>query len=83
MTTDANSQRITMIRERLTTALSPALLDIIDDSHKHVGHAGARSGGGHFVVRLCLPHLSAKDCCNGTAWSMKRWGMPCTKKYMH
>jgi len=50
--TDANSQRIAMIRERLTTALSPALLDIIDDSHKHAGHAGARQGGGHFIVKI-------------------------------
>ena len=49
--TDANSQRIAMIRERLTTALSPALLDIIDDSHKHASHAGARAGG-HFAVKI-------------------------------
>ena len=50
--TDTNSQRLAMIRERLTVALSPTLLDIIDDSHKHAGHAGARQGGGHFVVKI-------------------------------
>ena len=44
------SQRVEMIRQRLTEALSPESLDIIDDSHKHVGHAGAASGGGHFSV---------------------------------
>ena len=49
---EVNSQRIAMIRERLTTALSPVLLDIIDDSHKHAGHAGARAGGGHFIVKI-------------------------------
>ena len=50
--TDANASRIAMIRERLTTALSPTLLDIIDESHKHAGHAGARQGGGHFIVKI-------------------------------
>lgn len=46
------SERIDMIRERLTEALSPEQLDIIDESHKHAGHPGARSGGGHFVVTI-------------------------------
>ena len=50
--TDTNSQRLVMIRERLTVALSPVMLDIIDESHKHAGHAGARQGGGHFVVKI-------------------------------
>lgn len=50
--TDTNLQRVAMIRERLTVALSPVLLDIIDDSHKHAGHAGARQGGGHFIVKI-------------------------------
>ena len=47
-----NQERIAMIRERLTTALSPVMLDIIDESHKHAGHAGARQGGGHFIVKI-------------------------------
>jgi len=46
------NKRTDMIRERLTTALSPEQLDIIDESHKHAGHPGARSGGGHFVVTI-------------------------------
>ncbi len=49
---EINAQRIVIIRERLTTALSPARLDIIDESHKHAGHAGARQGGGHFIVKI-------------------------------
>ena len=41
------------IREKLTAALAPASLDVIDDSHKHAGHAGARpQGEGHFTVRV-------------------------------
>ena len=28
-------------------ALDPTVIDIIDDSARHAGHAGARDGGGH------------------------------------
>ena len=45
------SERIDMIREKLTAALSPEQLDIIDESHLHAGHPGAR-GGGHFNVTI-------------------------------
>ena len=44
--------RVALIRERLTQALAPAQLDIIDDSHQHAGHAGASGGGGHYTVRI-------------------------------
>jgi BolA protein len=38
------------IRERLS-ALEPVAVEILDESHRHAGHAGAReSGGGHFEV---------------------------------
>ncbi len=46
------SERTDMIREKLTAALSPEQLDIVDESHKHVGHAGAAGGGGHFAVTI-------------------------------
>ena len=46
------SDRIDMIREKLTAALSPDQLDIIDESHLHAGHPGARGGGGHFNVTI-------------------------------
>ena len=45
-------QRTEMIRERLTRELTPASLEIIDESAKHAGHAGAASGGGHFIVHI-------------------------------
>ena len=44
-----NEQRIEQIQTRLTDALEPIELEIIDESHKHVGHAGAKSGKGHFL----------------------------------
>ncbi len=48
----APGERERMIRECLQSALSPVRLEIVDDSHRHAGHAGAQSGGGHFSVTL-------------------------------
>ena len=43
---------INTIRQRLTDALQPEFLDIIDNSAAHAGHAGVRSGGGHYQVMI-------------------------------
>ena len=43
------TERVEMIRQRLTEALEPETLDIEDDSASHAGHASA-GGGGHFNV---------------------------------
>jgi len=41
------------IEHRLATAFSPELLEVIDESEKHIGHAGYREGGeSHFRVRI-------------------------------
>ena len=55
------SKRIDMIRERLTAAFSPEKLDIIDESHLHAGHPGARSGGGHFVATIVSESFTGKN----------------------
>ena len=44
--------RIAEIRSRLESAFNPDQLEIVDDSHRHAGHAGARDGRGHFVVKI-------------------------------
>lgn len=44
--------RVATIRSRLEEAFSPDSLEVIDDSHLHAGHAGARDGRGHFRVRI-------------------------------
>lgn len=54
------NDRIVMLRERLTRALQPVELDIIDESAKHAGHAGAASGGGHFIVTIVSPAFENK-----------------------
>jgi len=49
---ELNPARIARMRELLTAEFSPLQLDIVDESHKHAGHAGARDGRGHFRVRI-------------------------------
>ena len=46
------ADRVAAIRERLTERLNPEVLEIEDESHKHVGHVGAKEGKGHFKVRI-------------------------------
>lgn len=45
-------QRVAMIRARIEAELAPSELEVIDESHLHVGHPGARDGRGHFRVRV-------------------------------
>jgi BolA protein len=45
------SERVERLRAALQAALQPTLLEIRDDSAKHIGHAGAREGG-HFHVTI-------------------------------
>lgn len=45
-------QRVAAIRAALEAALSPSALEIVDDSQRHAGHAGARDGRGHFRVSI-------------------------------
>lgn len=44
--------RVERIRRALEQAFQPELLEVADDSHRHVGHAGARDGRGHFDVTI-------------------------------
>lgn len=45
------TNRLEALRAALQKELAPVSLEIIDDSAKHAGHAGA-SEGGHFRVTL-------------------------------
>jgi BolA protein len=50
---------IETIRERLAP-LAPESLEVFDDSHKHVGHAGARDGGGHYQLVIVSREFTGK-----------------------
>jgi BolA family transcriptional regulator, general stress-responsive regulator len=45
-----------LIREKLA-ALAPESVAIEDESAQHAGHAGARSGGGHYALTLVSPRF--------------------------
>jgi BolA protein len=49
------------LQQRLTQALSPTFLEIEDESHLHVGHAGAKSGGGHFKLTIASDQFLHKN----------------------
>ena len=41
------------ITKKLTDGLSPATLEVLDESHQHAGHGGWREGGEtHFRVKI-------------------------------
>lgn len=48
------SPRIAKIRQALQS-LQPTTLVIVDESHRHAGHEGARDGRGHFAVEIVSP----------------------------
>jgi len=45
---DSRIERMTALLE----VLKPQSIEIIDDSHLHAGHAGARDGGGHYRMNI-------------------------------
>jgi len=46
-----SNSRYDMICERLAATLAPQSLELQDDGHLHVGHAGAKNGG-HYTLRI-------------------------------
>jgi BolA protein len=44
------------IRHKLTERLAPTRLEIVDESHRHTGHVGARpEGETHFAITVVSP----------------------------
>ena len=54
------AERVALIRSRLEAAFEPEELDVVDDSHRHAAHAGARVGRGHFQVRILAGRFAGK-----------------------
>ncbi len=53
---------VDLIRDKLTAALAPLELEVIDQSDQHIGHAGAREGGmSHFKVRIVAEMFAGKS----------------------
>ena len=51
-----------LIREKLTASLNPIQIEIVDESHRHTGHAGSRLGGEtHFRVEIVAAAFQGKS----------------------
>ena len=52
MSAPDKASRPERIRALLTAALQPSVLELVDESALHAGHAGAASGGGHYRLKI-------------------------------
>ncbi|MFN3842198.1 MAG: BolA family protein [Rehaibacterium terrae] len=52
MNVNVGERRVALIRAAIETALAPVALEVVDESHLHAGHEGARDGRGHFAVHV-------------------------------
>jgi BolA protein len=60
MTTSTTTRDV--IAEKLTKAFAPQRLEVIDDSHRHAGHVGARPGGQtHYSVHIVSQAFHGKS----------------------
>jgi BolA protein len=48
------------IEDALRTRLRIEHVEVIDDSWRHAGHAGAAGGGGHYIVTVVSPDFAGK-----------------------
>ncbi|HEY7742218.1 MAG TPA: BolA family protein [Burkholderiales bacterium] len=46
--------------EQKLAALEPETLELVDESAAHAGHAGARSGGGHYRLTIVARAFDGK-----------------------
>ena len=54
-----SADTIELLRQRLAV-LQPDSIDIVDDSHRHAGHAGARDGG-HYQLQIVAQAFAGKS----------------------
>jgi BolA family transcriptional regulator, general stress-responsive regulator len=50
------------IRQKLILAFAPQALDVVNDSHRHAGHAGSPgTGESHFTVKVVSAAFAGKS----------------------
>lgn len=54
------TERLNTIRNLLNSAFDPIYLEVIDDSHKHIGHVGSQNGAGHYTVIISSKSFANK-----------------------
>lgn len=53
--------RKALIERRLREELDAEHVTVVDESHLHAGHAGAREGGGHFRALVVSERFAGKS----------------------
>jgi BolA protein len=53
----AGMSTVELITQKLAV-LEPQRIRIVDESARHAGHAGARSGGGHYLLTIVSPRFA-------------------------
>jgi len=56
-----NNHRIQQIKQLRIEGLDAETVDVIDESHMHAGHAGAKTGMGHFNVTIIADAFTGKS----------------------
>jgi len=51
---------VELIRQKLSV-LEPVRIEIVDESARHAGHAGAKSGGGHYLLTIVSSKFAGKS----------------------
>jgi len=54
-----SAETVALLRQRLAV-LQPESITIVDDSHRHAGHAGARDGG-HYQLQIVAQVFAGKS----------------------
>ncbi|TXT28980.1 MAG: BolA protein [Rhodocyclaceae bacterium] len=54
-----SAETIELLRQRLAV-LQPSSITIVDESHRHAGHAGAREGG-HYQLQIVAQAFAGKS----------------------
>lgn len=70
-----------LIEQRLAT-LQPESLELTDESGKHVGHEGAKSGGGHYQLLIVARAFDGKPAQQRHRMVYEALG-PLMKKEIH
>ncbi len=55
------TDRRTRIEDKLKQELEATHVEVVDESHRHAGHAGAASGGGHFRALIVSPRFDGRS----------------------
>ncbi len=70
-----------LMQQRLS-ALKPEMLEILDESGKHAGHEGAKTGGGHYQLVIVSHEFDGKPAQTRHRMVYEALG-PMMKKEIH